>query len=74
MENQRWKRKRVKRRIYIAKGGVLLGVEGASRAQAAREGSAEGVAETATERPQRVVRKCSICKLTGYNARRCPRR
>ena len=34
MENQRQKIKRVKKRKYIAKGGVLLGAEGASRAQA----------------------------------------
>ena len=73
-ENQRQKRKRAKRRTYIAKGGVLSGAEGASRAQAAQEGSAEGVVEAATERPQRAVRKCSICKSTGHNARRCPRR
>ena len=30
MENQRQKRKRAKKCIYIVKGGVLLGVEGAS--------------------------------------------
>jgi hypothetical protein len=35
IENQRQKRKRAKRRTYIARGGVLLVVEGASRAQAA---------------------------------------
>ena len=34
MENQRQKRKRVQRRTYIAKGGILLEVEGLSRAQA----------------------------------------
>jgi hypothetical protein len=32
IENQRQKIKRAKKRKYIAKGGVLLGVEGASRA------------------------------------------
>jgi len=32
IENQRQKRKRAKKRIYIAKGGVLLGAEGASYA------------------------------------------
>ena len=30
MENQRQKRKRAKKRTYIAKGGVLSGAEGAS--------------------------------------------
>jgi hypothetical protein len=70
MENRRQKKKKVERRTYIARGGVLLGVEGASRAQAAQE----GVAEVAAERPQRVLRKCSICKSTEHNARTCPRR
>ncbi|OCK93672.1 uncharacterized protein K441DRAFT_722342 [Cenococcum geophilum 1.58] len=78
MENQRQKRKRVTRRTYIARGGVLLGVEGLSRVQAAQkgavEGAAEGAAEAAAERPQRVVRKCSMCKSTEHTARTCPRR
>jgi len=49
MENQCQKTKRVKKRKYIAKGGVLLGAEGASRAQAVREGAVKGAAEAATE-------------------------
>ena len=32
MENRRQKKKKAQRRTYIARGGVLLGVEGASRA------------------------------------------
>ena len=74
MENQRQKRKRAKKRTYIAKGGVLSGAEGASRAQAAQGGAAEGGAEAAAERPQRALRKCSICKSTEHNARTCPGR
>ena len=66
MENRRQKKKKAQRRTYIARGGVLSGAEGASRAQAAQEGAAE--------RPQRVMRKCSICKSTEYNARTCSRR
>ena len=45
MENQRQKRKRAQKRTYIARGGVLSGAEGASRAQAAYGGAAEGAAE-----------------------------
>ena len=74
IENQRQKKKRAKRRIYIAKGGVLLGAEGASRAQAAREGVVERAAEAAAERPQRAPRKCSMCESTEHTARTCPRR
>jgi len=74
VENQRQKRKRAKRRTYIARGGVLSGAEGASRAQAAQKGAAEGAAEAVAERPQRAPRKCSMCKSTEHTARTCPRR
>jgi hypothetical protein len=74
IENQRQKRKRVKKRTYIARGGVLSGAEGASRAQAAQEGAVEGPAAAGVERPQRAPRKCSICYLTEHTARTCPRR
>ena len=49
IENQRQKRKRVKRRTYIARGGVLSGAEGAFYAQAGQIGVAEGAAEAAAE-------------------------
>ena len=74
IENQRQKKKRVEKRTYIARGGVLSGAEGASCAQAAREGVVERAAEAAAERPQRAVCKCSICKSTEHNACTCPRR
>jgi hypothetical protein len=70
IENQRQKRKRATRRTYIARGGVLSGAEGLSRARAAQKGAAEAAAE----RPQRAVRKCSVCKSTEHTARTCPRR
>jgi len=74
IENQRQKRKRAKKRTYIARGGVLLGAEGASRAQAVQKGAAEGAAEAAAERPQRAMRKCSICKSTEHTVHICPGR
>jgi len=74
MENQRQKRKRAKKCTYIARGGVLLGAEGASRAQATQGGAAEGAAEAVAERPQQVPRKCSICKSLEHTAHTCPRR
>jgi len=49
MENQRQKRKRAKKCTYIARGGVLSGVEGASRAQAAKGGAVKGAAEAVAE-------------------------
>ena len=74
IENERQKKKRAKKRTYIARGGVLSGAEGASRAQAAQEGAVERAAEAAVKRPQRAVRKCSMCKSTEHTARTCPRR
>ena len=74
VENQRQKRKRAKRRTYIARGGVLSGAEGASRAQAGQTRREEAVTEAAAEQPQRAVRKCSMCKSTEHTARTCPRR
>ena len=60
--------------MYIARGGVLSGAEGASCAQAAQEVAQEGAAEAVAERPQRAMRKCSIYKSTKHNACTCPRR
>jgi hypothetical protein len=74
IENQRQKRKRAQPRTYIARGGVLSGAEGLSRAQAAQTRHEEAPAEAAAERPQRAPRKCSICASTEHNARTCPRR
>jgi len=39
----------VAKRTYIARGGILLGVEGLSRAQAVQKGAVEGVVEAAAE-------------------------
>ena len=60
--------------MYIARGGVLSGVKRASRVQATQEEVVEGVIKVATQRPQRALRKCSICYLIKYTARTCPRR
>jgi hypothetical protein len=73
-ENQRQKRKRARRCKYIAKGGVLTGAEGLSRAQAAQVGCEEATADATAEQPQRAVRKCSMCGSTEHTARTCPTR
>jgi hypothetical protein len=54
-ENQHQKRKKAKRRMYIAKGGVLTGAEGLSRVQTARTERAEAAADVAAEQPQQYV-------------------
>jgi hypothetical protein len=73
VENQRQKKKRAQKRLYIAKGGILVGTEGAARAQTAQDRAAGGVAEIVAERPQRAKPKCSICAITDHNARTCAR-
>jgi hypothetical protein len=73
-ENQRQKRKRAKRRIYVAKGGVLTGAEGLSRAQTAQNEREKATADAAPEQLQRAVRKCSMCRSTEHTARTCPTR
>ena len=74
MENQRQKRKRAKKCIYIARGGILLGAEGASCVQAAQEDTAKGAAKAAAKRPQRAPRKCSMCQSLEHTVRICPKR
>ena len=74
MENQCQKRKRAKRHMYIAKGGVLTGAEGLFCAQTAQTRHEGATAGAATEQRQRAVRKCSICKSTEHTARTCPGR
>ena len=71
MENQRQKKKRAKKRKYIARGGVLLGAEGASLAQAGQTGATEGAVEAAAEQPRQVLRHCSLCKSTEHTKRTC---
>jgi hypothetical protein len=73
MENQRQKRKRAKKRTYIARGGVLSAAEGVSCAQAAQIRAEDRAVEAAAERPQRAPRKCSKCASTEHTARTCPR-
>ena len=50
-KHQCQKRKRAKRHIYIAKGGVLTGVEGLSYAQTVQTRHKEVTADAAVERP-----------------------
>ena len=74
MENHHQKRKRAKKRIYIARGGVLLGTEGASYTQATQQGAVGGAVAAEAKRPQQALRKYSMCKSTEHTARTCPRR
>jgi hypothetical protein len=74
-ENQRQKKKRAKRRSYIATGGALTVQEGLELSQSNVE-PASGVASgVATEEPIvriRAPRTCSICGSQLHTARICP--
>ena len=71
-ENERQKKKRAKRRLYIAIGGVLIVQEGLDLSQMANEGLQGGVATL-----EATVRTCapriySLCRSQSHTARICP--
>jgi DDE superfamily endonuclease/Tc5 transposase DNA-binding domain/helix-turn-helix, Psq domain len=71
-ENERQKKKRARRRAFIATGGVLTIQEGLNRSQVTntapetREEASEAVVKT------RAPRTCSMCKSLSHTARTCP--
>src|SRR5450432_3333418 len=74
-ENERQKKKRAKRRSYIATGGVLTVQEGLELSQPTIEPVIEAIGRVVTDEP--VVRRrapptCSICKALSHTARTCP--
>jgi hypothetical protein len=76
-ENQRQKKKRAKRRSYIATGGVLTVQEGLELSQSNVEPVSRVVSRVATVEPTvqtRAPRKCSICRSESHTARTCPTR
>jgi hypothetical protein len=71
-ENERQKKKRVKKRSYIATGGVLTVQEGLDLSQIANEGLQSRVATLETTVKTRAPRMCSMCKSLLHTARTCP--
>jgi hypothetical protein len=72
--NERQKRKRARRREYIATGGFLTVKEGLNRSQIARiEPESKVVDQTAVVQT-RAPRACSICRSLEHTARTCPQR
>src|SRR5450432_1350821 len=72
IENQRQKKKREKRRSYIATGGVLTVQEGLDLSQTANEGLQGWVATEEAIVRTRAPRTCSMCKSLSHTARTCP--
>jgi hypothetical protein len=74
-ENAKQKKKRAKRRSYIATGGALTVQEGLELSQSNIEPVNEVVGGVAASEPTvrtRVPRTCSICGSQLHTARTCP--
>ena len=73
-ENERQKKKRVKRRSYIATGGVLTVQEGLNRSQMVDIEHVEEPTSIPQEPRIRAPPRCSICSSLKHNARVCPQK
>ena len=71
-ENKRQKRKRAKKRAFIATGGVLTIQEGRDLSQNASIVPESGVVHQEVTTQPRAPRKCSMCKSLEHTARTCP--
>jgi hypothetical protein len=71
-ENERQKKKKTKRRAYIAAGGVLTVQEGLNRSQLVDTGPIEAHADDPEKPRIRAPRTCSICRSLDHTARTCP--
>jgi hypothetical protein len=71
-ENERQKKKRVKRRAYIATGGVLTLQEGLDRSRIEDREPEGGVVNPEAPTQPRAPRTCSMCKSLLHTARTCP--
>jgi hypothetical protein len=71
-ENEKQKKKRVKKRAYIATGGVLTVQEGLDLAKRANTEAGPRVAESEATVQTRAPRTCSLCGCQAHTARTCP--
>ena len=71
-ENERQKKKRAKKRLYIATGGVLTVQEGLDLSQVANTELESRVANQEATVQTRAPRKCSLCRSQSHTARTCP--
>jgi hypothetical protein len=70
-ENKRQKRKRVKKRAFIATGGVLTIQEGLDRSQATNIVPESGEVYEEVTIKTHAPRTCSMCKSLLHTARTC---
>ncbi len=74
VENQRQKRKRGQKRLYLTRGGVLSGAEGQSLIENRENSRTEAVEDVSSGVRQRAPLKYSLCSSLEHNARTCPER
>jgi hypothetical protein len=72
--NERQKRKRAKKRTFIARGGVLTVQEGRDLSQNATIVPESGVAHQEATVQARAPQKCSMCYSLEHTACICPER
>jgi hypothetical protein len=70
-ENKRQKKKRAKKRAFIATGGVLIVQEGLDRSQATNIVPESGEVPQEVTVKTRAPRTCSMCKSLLHTARTC---
>jgi DDE superfamily endonuclease/helix-turn-helix, Psq domain/Tc5 transposase DNA-binding domain len=71
-ENERQKKKRAKRRAFIATGGVLTIQEGLERSQVTNIVPESGAVTEEVTIQRRAPRMCSLCRSLVHTARTCP--
>ena len=74
-ENERQKKKRAKKRTFIATGGVLTNQEGIARqhrSQVTNIVPESGVVPEEESTQTRAPRMCSLCRSLLHTARTCP--
>ena len=74
-ENARQKKKRAKKRTFIATRGVLTNTEGITRSQGTNivpEVPASRVVTEEATTQTRAQRMCSLCRSLSHTARTCP--
>jgi len=71
-ENKRQKKKRAKKRAFVATGGVLTMQEGLDRSQATNIVPESGEVPREVTVKTRAPRTCSMCKSLLHTARICP--
>jgi hypothetical protein len=71
-ENERRKKKRAKRRAFIATGGVLTIQEGLDRSQVTNMVPESGAVTEEVTIQRRAPRMCSLCRSLVHTARACP--